>query len=39
MKKNLLDKVKNFWETESCGERYVTGDDDYSKFISEKIIN
>jgi ubiquinone/menaquinone biosynthesis C-methylase UbiE len=35
MKKNLLDKVKNFWETESCGERYVSGDDDYSKFISE----
>ena len=35
MKKNLLDKVKNFWETESCGERYVSGNDDYSKFISE----
>ena len=37
MKKIELDEVRNFWNSESCGERYAIGEDDKEKFHSETV--
>ena len=35
MKEIELNEVHNFWNSESCGERYALGKDEKEKFISE----
>ena len=35
LKKIGLNEVYNFWNSESCGERYAIGEDDKEKLISE----
>lgn len=35
MKEIELNEVHNFWNSESCGERYALGEDDKEKFLSE----
>ena len=35
MKKIELNEVHNFWNSESCGERYALGEDDKEKFLTE----
>ena len=35
MKEIKLNEVHNFWNSESCGERYALGEDDKEKFLSE----
>jgi len=37
MKKIELIEVHNFWNSESCGERYSIGEDDKEKFHSETV--
>ena len=35
MKAKELSEVQNFWNAESCGERYALGEEDKEKFLSE----
>jgi hypothetical protein len=36
--KNIeLNEVHNFWNPDSCGERYAVGEDDKEKFLSETV--
>ena len=37
MKEIELNEVKDFWNAESCGERYAIGKDDKEKFHAEKV--
>ena len=32
-----INKVHEFWNSESCGERYAFGDSTAQKFLNEKI--
>tara|TARA_Y100000389_G_C17453530_1_gene516442 strand:+ start:669 stop:1529 length:861 start_codon:yes stop_codon:yes gene_type:complete len=37
MRNIKIDKVHDFWNSESCGERYALGNDNSEKFLNEKI--
>ena len=31
-----IKKIHDFWNSESCGERYVIGDSNFEKFLNEE---
>ena len=37
MRNFKINKVRNFWNSESCGERYAIGNSSAKKFSNEKI--